>query len=77
MEFICPVCGQWTEIREHQAFAGTRLSCPRGSRLRRMTTDYALRVACFRDLLKMPVGAKHRVSHKKTWDGRDHRPAMW
>jgi len=29
MEFICPRCGKWTAIHEHQAFVGSLLKCHR------------------------------------------------
>ncbi|GEM_PF-4845025 len=29
MEFMCPLCFRWTEIREHQVFVGNRFRCGR------------------------------------------------
>ena len=29
MEFMCPMCGAWTEIHEHQVFSGNRFKCQR------------------------------------------------
>jgi len=29
MEFLCPLCLRWTEVHEHQVFAGNRFRCRR------------------------------------------------
>ena len=38
MEFMCPLCFRWTEIREHQVFAGNRIRCGRCGGVLRITS---------------------------------------
>jgi len=44
MEFLCPICGKWTELREHQVFAGTRCRCPRCGGLLLVTSARPFRI---------------------------------
>ena len=44
MEFICPVCGKWTQIHEHQVLAGNQCRCRRRGGLLRAESVRPFRI---------------------------------
>jgi len=69
MEFMCPVCGKWTEVHEHQVFAANRFRCRRCGGLLLVVSARPFRVAPERDLGKPPVGVGSGIGWKEEENG--------
>jgi len=74
MEFMCPVCGKWTEIHEHQVFAGNRCRCRRCGGLLRITSTRPFSIVVEDSLNGPPVRIGSGAGAKEEEHGQDHLP---
>ena len=69
MEFMCPLCLRWTEVHEHQVFAGNRFRCKRCGGLLLIASARPFRVAPERELEKPPVTVGGGIGQKEEQHG--------
>ncbi len=64
VEFMCPVCGKWTEIHEYQVIAGSQCKCPRCWALLRVESVRPFRIQVEGAIKKPAVRIGSGVSKK-------------
>ena len=69
MELVCPMCGAWTEIHDHQLSSGNRFKCRRCWERLRIESARPFRVASEREIEKPPVRSGIGTSGKEEQHG--------
>ena len=69
MEFMCPVCGSWTEIHEHQVFTCNRFKCQRCWGQLRIESARPFRIMPDREPEKQLVRVGSGMGHKEEENG--------
>jgi len=69
MEFMCPLCFRWTEIREHQVFVGNSFRCGRCGRVLLIANVRPFQVVPDQEPERPPVRVGNRIDQKEEQHG--------
>ena len=72
MEFMCPLCFRWTEIREHQVFAGNRFRCGRCGSVLLIASVRPFQVTPEQELERPQARVGSGIGQKEEQYGQDH-----
>jgi len=74
MEFMCPLCFRWTEIRENRVFAGNRIRCGRCGGVLVIVRTRPFHVSPEAERGGSPVEVGSGIAQKEEQYGQDHLP---